>query len=76
MQRPAALEDLAAVLARRGREDVGSHTPVAIASGYATTGTVTFPLTVDWDGLEATEEGECHERKRILGEEPRQSAGE
>ena len=49
---------------------LGPHTPAAIAPGNATTGTITFPLTVAWGGLEKTEEGECHERKQILGQEP------
>ena len=49
---------------------MGPHTPAAIAPGNATTGTITFPLTVAWGRLEKTEEGECHERKQILGQEP------
>jgi hypothetical protein len=47
-----------------------SASAAAIAPGNATTGTITFPLTVAWGGLEKTEEGECHERKQILGQEP------
>jgi hypothetical protein len=61
-----------------GEPGIGKSSLVAlaIARGNATTGTVTFPSTVGWDGLEATEEGECHERKRIPGQGPRRSAGE
>jgi len=29
-----------------------------------------FPLTPAWDELDQTGEGECHERKQILGQEP------
>jgi predicted PurR-regulated permease PerM len=47
----------------------------AIALGNATTGTITFPLTAAWGGLEKTVEGKCHERKQILGQEPGPSAG-
>ena len=46
-----------------------------IAPGNATTGTIAFPLTAAWGGLEKTEEGKCHERKQILGQEPGPSAG-
>jgi hypothetical protein len=45
----------------------GTRAPAAIAPGNATTGIITFPLTAAWDGLDKTEEGECHERKQILG---------
>ena len=35
----------------------GTSCEAAIAPGNATTGTITFPLTAAWDGLEKTEEG-------------------
>jgi hypothetical protein len=45
----------------------GTHAPEAIALSNVTTGTITFPQTGAWSGLEKTEEGECHENKQILG---------
>ena len=56
--------------ARRRAAVRGPSYTSGIAPGNATTGTITFPLTVAWGRLEKTEEGECHERKQILGQEP------